>query len=85
MEKTYLNDGVLISVLDSIGDEKQCGAKFLTGKVIHDKTNRYQVGKSIITLELELYGRDVFLTKNEIYLKLIIPLALRKYHALNFC
>ena len=63
MERTYLDDGVLISVLDSISGEKQRNAKFLTGKVIHDKTNRYQVGKSLITLELELCGGDVFLTK----------------------
>jgi len=63
MERTYIDDGVLISVLDSISGQKQCNAKFLTGKVIHDKTNRYQVGKSLITLELELCGGDIFLTK----------------------
>jgi hypothetical protein len=63
VERTYLDDAVLMSVQDSISGEKQCDAKFLTGKVIHDKTNRYQIGKSIITLELELCGGDVFLTK----------------------
>lgn len=63
MERIYLDDAIVISVLDSISGEKQCNAKFLTGKVVHDKTNRYQVGKSIITLELELCGGDVFLTK----------------------
>jgi hypothetical protein len=63
MERIYLDDGVLISVLDSISGEKLGNAKFLAGKVIHDKTNRYQVGKSLITLELELCSEDVFLTK----------------------
>ena len=64
MERTYLDDAILISVLDSISSEKQCDAKFLTGKVVHDKTNRYQIGKSLITLELELCVGDVFLTKS---------------------
>jgi hypothetical protein len=63
MERTYLDDGVLISVLDSVSREKQSDIKFLTGKVIHDKTNRFQIGKFLITLELELCGEDVFLTK----------------------
>ena len=63
MERTYLEDAFLMSVQDSISGEKQCDAKFLTGKVIQDKTNQYQVGKSLITLELELCGEDVFLTK----------------------
>ncbi|PKH86876.1 hypothetical protein [Colwellia sp. Bg11-28] len=63
MERTYLYDGVLISVLDSVSREKQSDIKFLTGKVIHDNTNRFQVGKSLITLELELCGGNVFLTK----------------------
>jgi hypothetical protein len=63
MERTYLDDGVLISVLDSVSREKQSDIKFLTGKVIHDNTNRFQIGRSLITLELELCGGDVFLTK----------------------
>ncbi|MBL4909890.1 MAG: hypothetical protein JKX78_07700 [Alteromonadaceae bacterium] len=64
MERIYLDDAVLISVLDSISGEKQCNAKFLAGKVIHDKMNRFRVGKSLITVELELCGEDVFLTKD---------------------
>lgn len=63
MERIYLDDGFLISVLDSISNEKQCDVKFLTGKVIQDKSNRFQAGKYLITLELELCGGNVFLTK----------------------
>ena len=63
MERIYLDDCALISVLDSISSEKQCDVKFLTGKVIQDQTNRFQVGKLLITVELELCGGDVFLTK----------------------
>jgi hypothetical protein len=59
MERTYLDEGVLISVLSNEG----CELKFLTGKVIDDKTNRFQVGRFLITLQLELCGKDTFITK----------------------
>jgi len=59
MDRTFLDDAVLISVLSNI----DCDLKFLTGKVIDDKTNRFQVGEFLITLQLELCGKDVFLTK----------------------
>ena len=63
MERIYLDDAILISVLDSMSSEKQCDVKFLTGRVIGDKTNRFQVGKFLITVELEICGGNVFLTK----------------------
>jgi len=63
MERIYLDDGFLISVLDSISNERQCAIKFLTGKVIQDKSSRFKAGKFIITLELELCDGNVFLTK----------------------
>lgn len=63
MERTYLDDGVLISVKSNISSEKYCEVKFLTGRVTADKTNRFQVGRFLITLQLELCNKDVFLTK----------------------
>jgi hypothetical protein len=63
MEKTYLDDAVLISVLSNISSDKNCDAKFLAGKVINDQTNRFRPGIFLITLELEMCGTDVFLTK----------------------
>lgn len=59
MKRTYLDDAVLISVPSN----KAGDVKFLTGKVVNDKTNRFQIGKYLITLELELCSKDVFLTK----------------------
>jgi hypothetical protein len=64
MERTYLDDAVLISVLDNISSEKKCDILFLCGKVINDRTNRFQIGKFLITTELEMCSKDVFLTKN---------------------
>lgn len=63
MERTYLDDAVLISVLSNSNNEADCEVKFLTGKVINDQTKKFPVGKFIITLQLELCGKDVFLTK----------------------
>jgi hypothetical protein len=64
VERTYLDDAVLISVQSNSSSEKCCEVKFLTGKVINDQTKKFQVGKFIITLQLELCGKDVFLTKD---------------------
>jgi hypothetical protein len=64
MDRIYLDDAVLISVQSNSTSEKGSQIKFLTGKVINDKTKRFQVGRFLITLQLELLGNDVFLTKN---------------------
>lgn len=59
MERIYLEDGILISVKS----KNSKNVKFLSGKVINDKKNKFQIGKFIITMELELFGKDVFLSK----------------------
>lgn len=63
MERTYLDDAVLISILSNSSSDKGCEVKFLSGKVINDQTQKFKVGKFIITLQLEMCGKDVFLTK----------------------
>jgi len=63
MERTYLDDAVLISVLSNVSSERNCDVKFLAGKVINDPTNRFRVGRFLITIELEICCPDLFLTK----------------------
>lgn len=63
MDRTFLDDAVLISVLSNVGSEKNCDLKFLSGKVIDDATNRFRIGRYLITMELEVCSTDVFLTK----------------------
>jgi hypothetical protein len=63
MERTYLNDAVLISILSNSNNDKGSEVTFLTGKVINDQTNKFRVGKFLITTELELCSKNVFLTK----------------------
>ena len=63
MERTYLDDAVLISVRPNSGSEEGCDLKFLAGKVINDPTNRFLVGRFLITTELEICCTDLFLTK----------------------
>jgi hypothetical protein len=64
MERTYLDDGVLISVLSNSSTENGREVKFLTGKVINDQTNKFKVGRVVLTSELELCDKGVFLTKD---------------------
>ncbi len=64
MERTYLDDAVLISILPNSDSEKDSGVKFLTGKVINDQTNQFRVGRFITTVQLELCTNNVFLTKS---------------------
>lgn len=61
MERTYLDDADLISVLPDLKVEEE--VKFLSGQVVNDQTNKYKSGKYLITQELELCGKDVFLTR----------------------
>lgn len=64
MEKIYLDEAALISIQPNLSSEDGCEIKYLTGKVINDESNKFQIGRFIITLQLELCGRDVFLTKD---------------------
>ena len=60
MENIYLDNADLISVKSDLEVEKDL--KFLFGRVVNDLTNRYEPGEFIISKELELCGKDVFLT-----------------------
>ena len=64
MERTYLDDGVLISILSNSSSDKGREVKFLAGKVINDQTKKFKVGRFLLTPELELCGKCVFLTKD---------------------
>ena len=62
MENIYLDNADLISVIADLKVEED--VKFLVGRVVNDLTNRYEPGEFIISKELELCGKDVFLTIN---------------------
>jgi hypothetical protein len=64
MERTYLDDAVVVSVRASSINEDGSEMKFLIGKVINDQTKQFPVGKLIMTLELELWSKSVFMAKD---------------------
>lgn len=64
MEKTYIADGVLISVLSEKSCRNTCNIKFLAGRVTNDETNQITTGSYLITLEVEWYGDFIFFTKD---------------------
>ncbi len=61
MENIYLEGADLISVIPDLYVDED--VKFLVGRVVNDLTNRYEAGEYLISRQLELYGKDVFLTK----------------------
>jgi hypothetical protein len=63
MERTYLDDAVVVSVQSSSNSEESSEVRFLRGKVINDQTKKFQVGRFLLTLQLELWSDNVFLTK----------------------
>ncbi|MFT4803094.1 MAG: hypothetical protein ACI9YE_000283 [Psychroserpens sp.] len=65
MDSTHVDECELISVLASIQGEIKSISKFITGVVIDDETDRFEVGKAIMTPELEWYSNNIFIT-NEV-------------------
>lgn len=65
MGKTYIEDGVLISVLSEKGYKNQCNIKFLAGRVTKDQERLVDAGSYLITLQLEWYSNTIFITKDE--------------------
>jgi hypothetical protein len=60
MENIYLEGADLISVISDLKTEED--VKFLVGRVVNDLTHQYEPGEFIISKELKLCGKDVFLT-----------------------
>ena len=65
MGKTYIEDGVLISVLSENGSINQCNIKFLAGSVVNDQAEIMTTDSYLITLQLEWYSNYIFITKDE--------------------
>jgi hypothetical protein len=65
MNSTQIDECELISVLASIRGEKKSISKFITGVVVDDGTDRFEVGKAIMTPELEWHANNIFIT-NEV-------------------
>ena len=64
MGKTFIEDGVLISVLSEKSYRNDCNLKFLAGRVVNDESGQINSGNYLITLQIEFYGDSIFFTKD---------------------
>jgi len=62
MEKSFLADAVLISILPDKNSNKGESVKFLSGKVIKDQSKRFKIGSYINAVQIEISDKDTFLT-----------------------